>query len=66
MGIFLSKVLPSGTLVTFGYRWTMNAGKFSVKEHVLITIIASAGASVAYGLENVVAQKSSHFMVIYC
>lgn len=43
----------------------MNPGKFGVKEHALITIIASAGASVAYGIENLVVQKAGYFMAFF-
>jgi hypothetical protein len=42
----------------------MNPGPFTVKEHVLVSIIASAGGGVAYGVENVVVQKFSNFMVL--
>ncbi|ORY21846.1 OPT superfamily oligopeptide transporter [Rhizoclosmatium globosum] len=46
MGLFLSAILPTGVL---------NPGPFSLKEHVLIYIMASCG-SVPYGIDNVVAQ----------
>ena len=60
MGLFMAATLPRKVAgSTF-----LNPGRFSAKEHVLITIIASAGASVAYGIDNVVAQKSLLFMVI--
>ena len=36
--------------------------QFTLKEHVLISIIASAGGSPAYGLDNVIAQRSLLFM----
>lgn len=41
MGIFLSKVLPKRKFKIFGWNWDLNDGEFSVKEHVLIYIIAS-------------------------
>lgn len=48
MGIFLAGVLPKGSL---------NPGPFNVKEHVLVSIIASGGVAGAYGIDNVVTQK---------
>lgn len=41
MGIFLSRVLPKRKIKVFGWIWDLNDGDFSVKEHVLIYIIAS-------------------------
>ncbi len=63
MGIFMARVLPRRSFRTFGYDWTLNAGPFSIKEHVLTYIIASGGAGIAYGLDNVVTQRLDLFMV---
>ena len=52
MGSFMARVLPKGYL---------NPGPFNVKEHVLISIIASAGGQGAYGLDNVIVQKYKAF-----
>ena len=41
MGIFLSRILPRKKINIFGKRWELNDGDFSIKEHVLIYIIAS-------------------------
>jgi hypothetical protein len=62
MGVLAHKMLPRTHFEWLGIRFAMNPGAFSVKEHVLITVIASSGAYVAYGIDNVVAQKSSLFM----
>jgi uncharacterized oligopeptide transporter (OPT) family protein len=64
MGIFLARSLSTRRLNHFGFQWSMNPGPFTVKEHVLVSIIASAGGGVAYGVENVVVQKFSNFMVL--
>lgn len=63
LGIFLAKVVPKKTIDIMGYNLELNHGPFGIKEHVLITIIASAGGKLAYGIDNVVAQKSKLFMV---
>ncbi|KAJ3071049.1 hypothetical protein HDU98_005900 [Podochytrium sp. JEL0797] len=52
IGIFLAKVLPSGFL---------NPGPFSMKEHVLIYIIAS-NSGTPYGIDNVVVQAHPDLM----
>ena len=43
MGILMARVLSKHLYQTFGVQWSFNPGPFSVKEHALITIIASAG-----------------------
>nr|KAJ3422003.1 hypothetical protein HK105_001565 [Polyrhizophydium stewartii] len=48
MGVFLARVLPSGIL---------NPGPFTIKEHVLIYVMAASGGGLAYGIDNVVSQK---------
>ncbi|KAL2912414.1 OPT superfamily [Polyrhizophydium stewartii] len=53
MGVFLARVLPRGVL---------NPGPFSVKEHVLIYIIAGAAGGQPYGIENVIGQKFEKFL----
>ncbi|KAI8924352.1 OPT oligopeptide transporter protein-domain-containing protein [Entophlyctis helioformis] len=62
MGIFLATVVPRREISICGYKWPTNPGRFGIKEHVLVTVIASAGASVGYGIDNVVTQKSAMFM----
>ncbi|KAJ2571565.1 hypothetical protein IW140_001483, partial [Coemansia sp. RSA 1813] len=47
MGVGLAWVLPKRTLSFFGYRWTMNPGPFTIKEHVLISLMANASAFMA-------------------
>jgi hypothetical protein len=54
MGIFLAWILPKGG-------W-LNPGPFSIKEHVLIYIIAGAAGGTPYGLDNVIGQYSKHLM----
>jgi hypothetical protein len=40
-GKFLEKVLPIGQFNTFGYTWSLNPGRFNMKEHMVITIMAN-------------------------
>ncbi|OAJ44246.1 OPT family small oligopeptide transporter [Batrachochytrium dendrobatidis JEL423] len=53
MGIFLAAVLPRGIL---------NPGPFTIKEHVLVYMIAGAAGGQPYGVENVIGQKFDKFM----
>jgi hypothetical protein len=47
-GKFLEKVLPTRKFTTFGYTWSLNPGKFNMKEHMVITIMANAGFYTPY------------------
>lgn len=42
-GKFLEAILPSREFTTFGYTWSLNSGKFNLKEHMVITIMANVG-----------------------
>ncbi|ORY40178.1 OPT superfamily oligopeptide transporter [Rhizoclosmatium globosum] len=53
MGLFWAKALPSGNII--------NPGPFSLKEHVLIYIMASCSGQ-PYGIDNVVAQVMPDLM----
>ncbi|KAI8865477.1 OPT family small oligopeptide transporter, partial [Ramicandelaber brevisporus] len=54
---FLEWALPRTQFATFGWRWSLNPGPFSIKEHVLICIFASAGAGTVYAVDIVVIKK---------
>jgi hypothetical protein len=47
-GKFCEKVLPTRKFAAFGYTWTLNPGKFNMKEHMVITIMANVGFSTPY------------------
>ncbi|KAH6601645.1 hypothetical protein BASA50_001502 [Batrachochytrium salamandrivorans] len=53
LGIFFAAVLPRGIL---------NPGPFTIKEHVLVYMIAGAAGGAPYGVENVIGQKFDKFM----
>jgi len=40
-GKLLEAVLPSRRFTTFGYTWSLNPGKFNLKEHMVITVMAN-------------------------
>ncbi|KAG9121639.1 hypothetical protein FRC07_002336, partial [Ceratobasidium sp. 392] len=53
MGRFLALVLPKRRI--FGI--SLNPGPFSIKEHVLITVMATVGATSAYATDIVAVQR---------
>ncbi|KAJ1957997.1 hypothetical protein GGI12_004861, partial [Dipsacomyces acuminosporus] len=57
LGYLMAKFLPTRKFRTFGWEWSLNPGPFNIKEHVLITICATACAQTAYALDVVVIKK---------
>jgi hypothetical protein len=47
-GKFLEKVLPTRQFIIFGYTLSLNPGRFNMKEHMVITIMANIGFYVPY------------------
>lgn len=58
-GHFMAASLPTRTFLK-GSRWefTLNPGPFNMKEHVLITIFANAGAGTVYAIHIVTSVKA--------
>lgn len=57
MGVFMAAILPRRAMGGF-----LNPGPFSVKEHVLIYIIAGSAGGLPYGVDNVIGQYAEPFM----
>ncbi|KAJ1920439.1 hypothetical protein H4219_001276 [Mycoemilia scoparia] len=57
VGVLMSYTLPKRKFRTFGWEWTLNPGPFSVKEHVVASIIATAGSSTAYAIDIVTVKR---------
>ncbi|PIA16119.1 OPT superfamily oligopeptide transporter [Coemansia reversa NRRL 1564] len=57
MGWVLAQVLPRHKFNTFGLRWSMNPGPFTIKEHALISIFANASTSTVYALDIIVVRR---------
>ncbi|KAJ2727150.1 hypothetical protein GGI07_000034 [Coemansia sp. Benny D115] len=47
MGVAMAWGLPKRSWNFFGYRWSMNPGPFTIKEHVLISLMSNASAYMA-------------------
>jgi OPT oligopeptide transporter protein len=59
LGVFVAYVLPNWKIGPIA----LNPGPFTIKEHCLLTIVAGSAGGVAYGIDNVLAQKHENFMV---
>ncbi|ORX69161.1 OPT superfamily oligopeptide transporter [Linderina pennispora] len=57
LGYLMSRILPTRNFSTFGYTWSFNPGRFSIKEHALITIFASSVASGSYIMDVVIMEN---------
>lgn len=56
MGNFLATHLPERNLRLLGREMPLNPGPFSVKEHLLVTILATSGAEAAYAGDIIAVQ----------
>jgi OPT family oligopeptide transporter len=56
LGKVLEWTLPKTRIYTFGHGWSFNPGPFSIKEHVVITVMANAGLS-AYATDVLAVQR---------
>lgn len=59
LGVSWTMIFPDRTYNTFGVKWNLNPGKFNLKEHGLIVIMANAafGQGVAYFTDTLTAQR---------
>ena len=51
-----ARIMPAKTFNTLGLRWSLNPGPFNMKEHAIITVMASVSFSVAYSTDIILAQ----------
>ncbi|KAI9653398.1 MAG: hypothetical protein M1821_007063 [Bathelium mastoideum] len=56
LGVAWAKFIPSRQLSIFGLRWNTNPGRFNVKEHSLIVIMANVSFGTAYATDIILAQ----------
>ncbi|KAI8321886.1 OPT family small oligopeptide transporter [Martensiomyces pterosporus] len=57
IGKFLARVLPDKRVGFGRFTFSLNPGDFSVKEHVLLTIMANSAATTAMGIDIIVIQR---------
>lgn len=51
-----ARIIPEREFNIFGLRWNLNPGPFNVKEHSIITVMASVSFGVAYSTDIILAQ----------
>lgn len=61
IGCLWAKVMPTRVFNTFGVRWTLNTGPFTIKEHVVITIMSNVSISYAYSTDALLALQGKPF-----
>ncbi|KAJ5768603.1 hypothetical protein N7533_001186 [Penicillium manginii] len=61
IGCFWAKVMPTKVFNTFGLRWTLNTGPFTIKEHTVVTIMANVSIGYAYCTDALLALKAKPF-----
>ncbi|KAG0358331.1 hypothetical protein BGZ54_010463, partial [Gamsiella multidivaricata] len=57
MGHFMARVLPTSEFSLFGWKFSLNPGPFSIKEHVLIGTMVACNSGTAYAVDIVILQK---------
>ncbi|KAK0433103.1 OPT-domain-containing protein [Armillaria borealis] len=61
VGKALERILPTRKFRTFGYEWSLNSGKFNMKEHMVITIMANVGFNLPYTTSIIWVQSIERF-----
>ncbi|KAI0009733.1 OPT family small oligopeptide transporter [Xylariaceae sp. FL0662B] len=61
IGCFWAKVMPTRVFDVFGLRWTLNTGPFTIKEHVVITLMANVSIGYAYSTDALLALQGTPF-----
>ncbi|OCB84030.1 OPT oligopeptide transporter [Sanghuangporus baumii] len=57
IGKAFERFLPTTRFNTFGFVWSLNPGPFNIKEHVIITVMASVVSGGVYATEIIAAQR---------
>lgn len=58
IGCLWARVIPMKVFNTFGVKWTFNTGPFTIKEHVVITLMSSVSIGYAYSTDALLALKA--------
>ncbi|KAI0477593.1 OPT family small oligopeptide transporter [Xylariaceae sp. FL0804] len=61
VGCLWARTMPTRVFNTFGLRWTLNTGPFTIKEHCVITIMASVTNGYAYSTDALLALQGKPF-----
>lgn len=58
IGCLWARIIPMKGFNTFGINWTFNTGPFTIKEHVVITLMSSVSIGYAYSTDALLALKA--------
>ena len=58
IGCLWARIMPTRVFNTFGLRWTLNTGPFTIKEHVVIVLMANVSIGYAYSTDALLALKA--------
>jgi OPT family small oligopeptide transporter len=61
MGVGLAAILPTKKFKIFGKTCSLNPGPFNIKEHTLITVMASVAYSPAYATDIILSMQAKPF-----
>ncbi|KAI1346246.1 OPT family small oligopeptide transporter [Xylaria sp. FL0043] len=61
VGCLWAATMPTRVFNTFGIKWTLNTGPFTIKEHVVITIMANVSIGYAYSTDALLALQGKPF-----
>ncbi|KAI1324348.1 OPT family small oligopeptide transporter [Xylariaceae sp. FL0255] len=61
VGNLWARYMPTRVFNTFGIQWTLNTGPFTIKEHVVITIMANVSLGYAYSTDALIALQGKPF-----
>ncbi|WPH01785.1 OPT family small oligopeptide transporter [Acrodontium crateriforme] len=61
VGQLWAKIMPTRKFTTFGVTWTLNPGEFNIKEHSVVTLMASVTSGYAYSTDALIALKGQPF-----
>ncbi|KAI1099980.1 OPT family small oligopeptide transporter [Jackrogersella minutella] len=61
IGCLWAKVMPMKVFNTFGVQWTLNTGPFTIKEHVVVTLMSNVSIAYAYSTDALLALQGKPF-----
>lgn len=61
IGCLWAKVMPMKVFNTFGLRWTLNTGDFTIKEHAVIVLMSNVSIGYAYSTDALLALQGKPF-----
>ncbi|KAI1777200.1 OPT family small oligopeptide transporter [Hypoxylon cercidicola] len=61
IGNLWAKIIPMRVFNTFGLEWTFNPGPFTIKEHVVVTLMSNVSIGYAYSTDALLALQGKPF-----